>query len=99
MSIEVLQDDSSIEHQRKLVAEALPELEEFIIIGKRYVGSGEKAISHHVLSDPMIWPTLLPISSWLTVRPQYRLSAVAKCSMTQFTNNHEQSNHLHNQRC
>lgn len=43
MSIEVLQDDSSIEHQRKLVAEALPELEEFIIIGKRYVGSGEKA--------------------------------------------------------
>ena len=41
MSIEVLQDDSSIEHQRELVAEAIPELESFIIIGKRYVGSGK----------------------------------------------------------
>lgn len=33
--------------------------------------------------------SLLPISSWLTVRPQYRLYAESKCSMTQFTNNHE----------
>lgn len=35
MAIEVLQNDSSVAHQRKLVAEALPELEQFIIIGRR----------------------------------------------------------------
>lgn len=35
MKIEILQNDSSIDHQRKLVAEALPELESFIIIGRR----------------------------------------------------------------
>lgn len=89
MSIEVLQDDSSIEHQRKLVAEALPELEEFIIIGKRYVGSGEKANFASCSFRPDDLASLLPISSWLTVRPQYRLYAESKCSMTQFTNNHE----------
>lgn len=33
MAIEILQNDYSLEHQRQLVAEALPELEAFIIIG------------------------------------------------------------------
>lgn len=35
MSIHVLQADFSIEHQRRLVVEELPELEAFIIIGRR----------------------------------------------------------------
>lgn len=39
MAIKVLQADNSIEHQRQLVAEALPELESFIIIGKRPTAS------------------------------------------------------------
>ncbi|MDE5988930.1 MAG: hypothetical protein K2H17_05995 [Duncaniella sp.] len=39
MNIEILQNDSSVDHQRKLVAEALPELEQFIIIGRRAEGS------------------------------------------------------------
>ena len=43
MAIEVLQDDNSLEHQRQLVAEALPELESFIIIGKRPTASGKMA--------------------------------------------------------
>lgn len=43
MAIEVLQDDNSIEHQRQLVAETLPELESFIIIGKRQTTSGKMA--------------------------------------------------------
>lgn len=43
MAIEILQNDDSLEHQRQLVAEALPELESFIIIGKRYADSGKKA--------------------------------------------------------
>lgn len=43
MTIEVLQDDNSLEHQRQLVAEALPELESFIIIGKRPTASGKMA--------------------------------------------------------
>lgn len=43
MLIEVLQNDDSIEHQRQLVAEALPELESFIIIGKRPTASGKMA--------------------------------------------------------
>ena len=43
MAIEVLQDDNSIEHQRQLVAEALPDLESFIIIGKRPAASGKMA--------------------------------------------------------
>ena len=43
MAIEVLQDDNSIEHQRQLVAEVLPELESFIIIGKRSTASGKMA--------------------------------------------------------
>lgn len=43
MAIEVLQKDNSIEHQRQLVAEALPELESFIIIGKRPTASGKMA--------------------------------------------------------
>lgn len=38
--MEILQNDSSVAHQRKLVAEALPELEQFIIIiGRRAEGS------------------------------------------------------------
>lgn len=43
MAIEVLQNDSSIEHQRQLVAETLPELGSFLIIGKRSPGSGKMA--------------------------------------------------------
>lgn len=43
MAIKVLQADNSIEHQRQLVAEALPELESFIIIGKRPTSSGKMA--------------------------------------------------------
>lgn len=43
MGIEVLRDDNSLEHQRQLVAEALPELESFIIIGKRSADSGKMA--------------------------------------------------------
>lgn len=43
MAIEVLQDDNSLEHQRQLVADALPELESFIIIGKRPTASGKMA--------------------------------------------------------
>lgn len=43
MTIEVLQDDNSLEHQRQLVADALPELESFIIIGKRPTASGKMA--------------------------------------------------------
>lgn len=43
MAIEVLQDDNSLEHQRQLVAEALPELESFIIIGKRPTASRKMA--------------------------------------------------------
>lgn len=39
MSIQVLQNDNSIERQRQLVAAALPELESFIIIGRRYSDS------------------------------------------------------------
>ena len=39
MTIDILQNDHSIEHQRQLVAKTLPELESFIIIGKRYAGS------------------------------------------------------------
>lgn len=41
--MEVLQDDNSLEHQRQLVADALPELESFIIIGKRPTASGKMA--------------------------------------------------------
>lgn len=41
MAIEVLQDDDSIEHQRQLVVETLPELESFIIIGKRRTTAGK----------------------------------------------------------
>lgn len=41
MKIEILQNDSSTNHQRKLVAEALPELESFIIIGRRAEGSAK----------------------------------------------------------
>lgn len=41
MSIHVLQADFSIEHQRRLVVEALPELESFIIIGCRPKNSGK----------------------------------------------------------
>lgn len=43
MALEVLQKDNSIEHQRQLVAEVLPELESFIIIGKRRASSGKMA--------------------------------------------------------
>ena len=43
MAMEVLQDDNSLEHQRQLVADALPELESFIIIGKRPTASGKMA--------------------------------------------------------
>lgn len=43
MAIEVLQVDNSLEHQRQLVADALPELESFIIIGKRPTASGKMA--------------------------------------------------------
>lgn len=43
MAIEVLQNDDSIEHQRQLVAETLPELESFIIIGRRPTTSGKMA--------------------------------------------------------
>lgn len=43
MAIEVLQKDDSLEHQRQLVAETLPELESFIIIGKRPTASGKMA--------------------------------------------------------
>lgn len=43
MPIEVLQADNSIEHQRQLVAEVLPELESFIIIGKRLSTAGKMA--------------------------------------------------------
>ena len=43
MAIDVLQDDHSLEHQRQLVAENLPELESFIIIGKRPTTSGKMA--------------------------------------------------------
>lgn len=43
MAIEVLQADNSIEYQRQLVAETLPELESFIIIGKRPSASGKMA--------------------------------------------------------
>ena len=41
MSIHVLQADFSIELQRRLVVEALPELESFIIIGRRPKNSGQ----------------------------------------------------------
>ena len=41
MSIHVLQADFSIELQRRLLVEALPELESFIIIGRRPKNSGE----------------------------------------------------------
>lgn len=41
MAIEILQNDYSLEHQRQLVAEALPELEAFIIIGQRPNGCGK----------------------------------------------------------
>ena len=41
MAIEVLQNDDSREHQRQLVAETLPELESFIIIGKITADSGK----------------------------------------------------------
>ncbi|MDE7136605.1 MAG: hypothetical protein K2N91_08220 [Muribaculaceae bacterium] len=40
MNIEVLQNDSSVEHQRQLVAKALPELDSFMIIGHRRAGTG-----------------------------------------------------------
>lgn len=43
MAIEVLQNDNSIEHQRQLVAEVLPELGSFLIIGKRSPGSKKMA--------------------------------------------------------
>lgn len=39
MKIEILQNDSSVDYQRKLVAETLPELEQFIIIGRGNKGS------------------------------------------------------------
>lgn len=39
MAIEILQNDNSLEHQRQLVAETLPELESFIIIGRRSASS------------------------------------------------------------
>lgn len=39
MIMEILQNDNSVAHQRELVAEALPELEQFIIIGRRDKGS------------------------------------------------------------
>ncbi len=42
MSVKVLQNDSSIEHQRKLIAEALPELESIFIIGRRKTGHPDK---------------------------------------------------------
>lgn len=41
MSVEVLQNDYSVDHQRQLVAEALPELQQFIIIGRRNSNSGK----------------------------------------------------------
>lgn len=41
MKIEHLQNDNSVETQRKLVAEALPELEQFFIIGRRAESSAE----------------------------------------------------------
>lgn len=40
MSVEILQNDSSVSHQRTVVAKALPELEAFIIIGRRSESSG-----------------------------------------------------------
>lgn len=50
MKVEVLQDDNTLEHQRQLVAEALPELDSFIIIGHRAPGRGKA--SHRVRSLP-----------------------------------------------
>lgn len=41
MNIDILQNDNSVDNQRKLVAEALPELESFIIIGRRAEGSAK----------------------------------------------------------
>ena len=41
MKVEILQNDNSLEHQRQLVAEALPELDSFIIIGHRAPGRGK----------------------------------------------------------
>ncbi|MBD5243163.1 MAG: hypothetical protein HDS60_03645 [Barnesiella sp.] len=37
--MELLQNDNSVDYHRRIVAEALPELEQFIIIGQREVGS------------------------------------------------------------
>lgn len=83
MNVEVLQADDSVDHQRQLVAEALPELEQFIIIGRRSSNSDKmlnfascsfaddelaNAIANFILAHPQCaMPFLFGVKSALKV--------------------------------
>lgn len=79
MAIEVLQDDFSLEHQRQLVAEVLPELESFIIIGKRPSASDKMAnfASCSFRPDELAFA----VANFLLSRPGAAIPFISGCNM------------------
>lgn len=79
MAIEILQNDYSLEHQRQLVAEALPELEAFIIIGQRPNGCGKMRNFASCSFRPDDLASA--IANFLMAHREYAISFINGCDM------------------